>query len=217
MKVILNQDISGLGEEGDIKEVADGYARNYLIPKNLVAPYSKQSLNQLERKRSAIEKRKEEKRQQAMSLKEKLEADELLISMPAGESGKLFGSVNNLVIAQELEKKGYQIEKKRVEIPDHTIRTTGNYTVKIKLYGQEEARLRVVVEKSEKPAEKAAPAGKAAPAEKSAPPEKPVSAAPPPVGKPAPAGKPVPAEEPASPETPAEKPAGSPEESQARG
>ncbi len=158
MKVILNQDISGLGEEGDIKEVADGYGRNYLIPNKLAAVYSKASLNQLEHRRTAIEQRKEEKRQHAMSLKEKLEADELLISMPAGENGKLFGSVNNAAIALELEKKGYQIEKKRIEIPDHTIRTTGNYPVKIKLYGQEEAKLRVVIERTEKApaAEKAA-------------------------------------------------------------
>ena len=150
MKIILNQDISGLGEEGDIKDVADGYARNYLVPNKLAAVYSKASINQLESRRTAIEARKEEKRKQAMGLKEKLEADEMLISMPAGENGKLFGSVNNATIATELEKKGYSIEKKRIEIPDHTIRTTGNYAVKIKLYGQEEAKLRVVIERSEK-------------------------------------------------------------------
>ena len=72
MKVILNQDIVGLGEEGDIREVAAGYARNYLLPRKLVVPYSKRSLTELEHKRDSIEKRKEEKRRVAMGLKERL-------------------------------------------------------------------------------------------------------------------------------------------------
>ena len=196
MKVILSQDISGLGEEGDIKEVADGYARNYLVPNKLAAVYSRSSLNQLEHRRTAIEARKEEKRQQAMSLKEKLEADELLISMPAGENGKLFGSVNNANIAQELEKKGYAIEKKRIEIPDHTIRTTGNFAVKVKLYGQEEAKLRVAVERSGK-----SPAGEKAAAPKATA-EKPAAKQP--------ASEPMASKQPAVEERPADEPADNP-------
>ena len=148
MKIILNQDIIGLGEEGDIKEVANGYARNYLIPGKMASPYNKHNLILLEQRRAAIEKRKEEKRHEAMSLKEKLEVEELLFSMPAGESGKLFGSINNALIASELEKKGYAIERKRIEVPDHSIRMLGNHTVKIKLYGNEEASLRIIIEPS---------------------------------------------------------------------
>jgi large subunit ribosomal protein L9 len=149
MKVILNQDVPGLGEEGDIKEVASGYARNYLLPQNFALPYTKQNLTQLETRRTAIESRKEEKRREAMSVKERLESEELTFSMPAGDSGKLFGSVNNAMVVQELEKRGYSIEKKRVEVPEHNIRMIGNYTVKVKLYGNEEARLNVVVEAAE--------------------------------------------------------------------
>ena len=149
MKVILNQDVPGLGEEGDIKEVASGYARNYLLPQNFALPYTKQNLTQLETRRTAIESRKEEKRREAMSIKERLESEELTFSMPAGDSGKLFGSVNNAMVVQELEKRGYSIEKKRVEVPEHNIRMIGNYTVKVKLYGNEEARLNVVVEAAE--------------------------------------------------------------------
>jgi large subunit ribosomal protein L9 len=149
MKVILNQDVPGLGEEGDIKEVASGYARNYLLPKKFALPYTKQHLTQLETRRTAIESRKEEKRREAMSIKERLESEELTFSMPAGDSGKLFGSVNNAMVVQELEKRGYSIEKKRVEVPEHNIRMIGNYTVKVKLYGNEEARLNVVVEAAE--------------------------------------------------------------------
>lgn len=149
MKIILNEDIAGLGEEGDIKEVADGYARNFLIPRKKALSCNKQNLVVLEKRRTAIEKRKEGKRQKAMSLKERLETEELVFSMPAGESGKLFGSVNNASIAAELEKKDYNIERKRIEVPAHNIRAVGNYTVKIKLYGNEEAAVRVTVEAAE--------------------------------------------------------------------
>jgi large subunit ribosomal protein L9 len=149
MKVILNQDVAGLGEEGDIKEVADGYARNYLLPRRIVLPYSKQTLIQLEGRRAAISQRKEEKRREAMSMKERLEGEELVFTMPAGESGKLFGSVNNALIAQQLESRGYTIERKRIEVPEHNIRMVGNHQVKIKLYGNEEAKVKVVVEAAE--------------------------------------------------------------------
>ena len=146
MKVILNQDVAGLGEEGDICEVANGYARNYLIPKTLAVAYTQNNLSRLESRRAAIEQRKEEKRREAMSIKERLESEELLFSMPAGESGKLFGSVNNAMVVQELENRGYSIEKKRVEVPEHNIRMVGAYTVKVRLYGNEEAQLNVTVE-----------------------------------------------------------------------
>ncbi len=149
MKIILNQDIAGLGEEGDVKEVANGYARNYLIPGKMASHYNKQNALLLEQRRAAIEKRKEEKRHEAMSLKEKLESEELLFTMPAGENGKLFGSVNNALIASELEKKGYSIERKRIEVPDHNIRMLGNHTVMIKLYGNEEASVRIIIEPAE--------------------------------------------------------------------
>jgi large subunit ribosomal protein L9 len=149
MKIILNQDIAGLGEEGDIKEVANGYARNYLIPKKIASPYTKQNLVVLESRRKAIEQRKEEKRREAMSIKERLESEDLVFTMPAGESGKLFGSVNNAMIAQELEARGYSIERKRIEVPEHNIRMVGAHTVKIRLYGQEEANLKVGVEAAE--------------------------------------------------------------------
>jgi large subunit ribosomal protein L9 len=146
MKVILNQDVVGLGEEGDIKEVARGYARNYLLPKKLVVPHTKENLAMLEHRRTAIENRKEEKRKEALGLKERLETEEITFSMPAGDNGKLFGSVSNTLVSQELEKRGYQIEKKRVEIPDHTIRNVGTYKIRIKLYDKEEATIKLVVE-----------------------------------------------------------------------
>jgi large subunit ribosomal protein L9 len=170
MKVILNQDVIGLGEEGDIKDVADGYARNFLLPKKLVVPHTKEFLAALEHKRTAIEKRKEEKRLEAAGLKERLEAEEIRFSVPAGENGKLFGSVNNTNVAVELEKKGFQIEKKRIEIPEHAIRSIGTYKIRIRLYDKEEAIIKLVVEGTAQP-------GSSGPAKARAPRAKPAAKA----------------------------------------
>jgi large subunit ribosomal protein L9 len=171
MKVILNQDVIGLGEEGDIKDVADGYARNFLLPKKLVVPHTKEFLAALEHKRTAIEKRKEEKRLEAAGLKERLEAEEIRFSVPAGENGKLFGSVNNTNVAGELEKKGFQIEKKRIEIPEHAIRSVGTYKIRVRLYDKEEAIIKLVVEGAAQP-------GSSGPARARTPKAKPVAETP---------------------------------------
>jgi large subunit ribosomal protein L9 len=146
MKVILNSDVVGLGEEGDIKEVTDGYARNFLLPKKLAILHTRENLASLQHRMAAIQNRREEKRQEALGLKERLEAEEIKFSMPAGENGKLFGSVSSAMVAVELEKKGFQIEKKRIEIPDHTIRTVGSFKVKVKLYDKEEATVKLTIE-----------------------------------------------------------------------
>jgi large subunit ribosomal protein L9 len=149
MKVILNQDIINLGEEGDIKEVARGHARNFLLPKGLVLPYSKKNIKDLENRKEAIEVRKEDKRKHALSLKERIESETLELTMSVGESGKLFGSVTNAAIAEELEKKDIIIERKRIEVPEHTIKMSGTYKIRIRLYENEEAFLTVIVNKTD--------------------------------------------------------------------
>jgi len=146
MKVILNQDVTNLGEEGDVKSVADGYGRNFLIPKGMAVPYTKKYINIFTQKKDIIAKKKEDKRQQALGLKERIESIEgLSIVMPAGESGKLFGSVNNSVVADALAKDGITVEKKRIEIPDQSIKMLGNYSIKVKLYGNQTATLKLIV------------------------------------------------------------------------
>ncbi len=149
MKVILNEDVANLGEEGDICTVADGYGRNYLLPKKLAVPYNKSNLTVFERRRDSIEQRKEDKRQSAMSLKEKLEAEPLVIKRPAGDTGKLFGGVNNATVMEELGKKGIKIERKRIEMPETTIKMIGKYNARVKLYENETAALQVVIEGAE--------------------------------------------------------------------
>ncbi len=149
MKVILNQDVINLGEEGDIRDVAAGYARNYLVPKKLAYPYNSSTLIMLGSRREAIENRKGEKRTAALGLKEQLEELKVQFTMSAGENGRLFGSVTSALIADELEKLGHSIERRRIEIPDNHIRQVGEHSVRVKLYGQEVARIQVVVERAQ--------------------------------------------------------------------
>ncbi|MDH7483254.1 MAG: 50S ribosomal protein L9 [Spirochaetales bacterium] len=146
MKVILNQDIPNLGEIGDIKDVAPGYARNYLLPRKLVMVYNERTAAMLEKKQAEIAAIKEQKRLASRSLKEKIEGEVLVISMPAGHNGKLYGAVNNHTIADELLKKGIEVDRKKIEVPGRTIKSVGNYKVLIKLYEKDEAVLRLSIE-----------------------------------------------------------------------
>jgi len=152
MKVILNQDIINLGEEGDVKVVADGYARNFLIPKKMVLPYNKNNVVILEQKKQAIERRKEEKRKNALGLKERLADENISLSMPVGEKGKLFGAVTATTIADELAKNGITVDKRKIDLPGQGIKVIGNYVVTVKLYGGNTADLKVEVKATEQDA-----------------------------------------------------------------
>ena len=145
MKVILNKDIPNLGEEGEIKDVARGYARNFLIPKNLVMPYTRDALAILESRRERLSQRREEKRKAALDIKTRLETEELVLEMPAGDRGRLFGSVTTANIVDALAARGITIERKRLEIPEKTIKNVGTTRIRVRLYGDEEAELKVIV------------------------------------------------------------------------
>lgn len=145
MKIILNQDVANLGEEGDVKVVADGYARNYLIPQNKALPYTKNNIVILEQKKKAIEQRKEEKRKTALGLKERLAEEKITLSMSVGDKGKLFGAVTTATIADELSKLGISVDKRKIDLPSQGIKVVGNYTVTIKLYGGNTAELKLEV------------------------------------------------------------------------
>ncbi len=149
MKVILIQDVPNVGEEGDICDVKNGFGRNYLIPQKLAVMHNKSNLSMIEQKRKSIETRKEEKRKQALSLKERLEGEEIVLEMPAGESGKLFGSVNSATVAEALEKDGINVERKRIDIPGNTIKELGEYEVRIKLYDSESAQIKMTIKRAE--------------------------------------------------------------------
>jgi large subunit ribosomal protein L9 len=161
-KVILNQDVYNLGEEGDVREVTRGYARNYLIPKKLAVPFNRENIAVFESRRDAIDKRKGDKRKEALGLKESLEGAVVVLTMTAGESGKLFGSVTGTMVSEELKKMGIQVEKKKIEVPSNTIKNVGEYTIRIKLYESEVAEVKLIVKdvhaKEETAAETAAEA-----------------------------------------------------------
>ena len=146
MKVILNEDVKHLGEEGDIKDVAKGYARNYLFPRDLAVPCNSFTLAHFESRKEEIEQRKAVKRQNAAGLKEQLEALTLTIVMPAGPNGKLYGAVTNQTVSDELQKLGFEIERKRIELPGLTFKSVGHYSATLKLYEAAVAVLPIVVE-----------------------------------------------------------------------
>ncbi len=160
MKVILNEDVKHLGEEGDVKVVANGYARNYLFPRNLALPCNDVTLAHFESRKAEIEAKKASKRKDAASLKEKLEALTIKLVMPAGANGKLYGAVTNQTIADELIKLGYEIERKRIELPGLTFKSVGNYSVTVRLYEGATGTIPVSVEAQPENNEKSVPTHK---------------------------------------------------------
>lgn len=149
MKVILNDDVKYLGEMGDVKNVARGYFRNYLSPRGLAVIYCDESVAYFEGKKAEIEARKAQKRAESASLKDKLEALEVVITMPAGSNGKLFGAVTSQTIANFYSTNGFEIERKKIEIQGLTVKNVGTYTIKIHLYESTVAEVKLVVKAQE--------------------------------------------------------------------
>ncbi|MDC7230516.1 MAG: 50S ribosomal protein L9 [Sphaerochaetaceae bacterium] len=146
MKIILNQDVVNLGEEGDVVVVKNGYARNYLLPNNMAVMFNKTNQAIFASRAAAIEKRKEEKRAASASMKEKLDNVEITMVVSAGESGKLFGSVTSAMVQEALAKQGIEVERKKIEVATHSIKMVGTYSVRVRLYEDESAEVKLVVE-----------------------------------------------------------------------
>jgi len=145
MKVILNKDLATLGEEGDVKDVARGYARNYLFPRGIALPHTPKTVKMFEARKGEIEAKKAQKRQDALGLKERLESLEISISMPAGANGKLYGAVTSQTVCDELAKQGFQIERKRIDLGVTGFKSVGKYKVVIKLYENSSAEIQIAV------------------------------------------------------------------------
>jgi large subunit ribosomal protein L9 len=142
---------------GDTKEVAAGYARNFLFPRGLALPLNTKTVAFFERRKQEIEAHKGEKRKASASLKDKLEAQDITFTMPAGANGKLFGAVTSQSIADELLKRDIIVDRKKIDVPDKALKSVGNYKVIVHLYEKEEATLKVSVAAQEvKKAEPAA-------------------------------------------------------------
>ncbi len=149
MKVILQKDVDELGFEGDIIEVKRGYARNYLIPKGLALEATPQNIKAFEQKKKKIEARKLREKEQALKLKEKIESIEISLRRKAGEEDKLYGSVTNIDIAEELEKAGIVIDRKKILL-EKPIKSLGEFEVPIKVFPEIIANLKVKVLPEEK-------------------------------------------------------------------
>jgi large subunit ribosomal protein L9 len=127
MKVVLRQDVANVGRAGDIKDVADGYARNFLIPRKLAAPATKTELQNVQAYQAAATKRNAALEADHRALAEKVEATPLVIHARTGEQGRLYGSVTSADIAEALTKSvGKPIDKRDIEL-DEPIRTTGDH------------------------------------------------------------------------------------------
>ncbi|MBI39209.1 MAG: 50S ribosomal protein L9 [Leptospiraceae bacterium] len=133
MKVILQKDINGLGDAGEVKEVKDGYARNYLLPRKLVLPAHAGSARAVQHQQRLLSFKAERRKKAMQELAGKMESvQEVEVGVMVGAKKKLFGSVTPLMVARALEEKGYAIDKRKIELPD-SIRALGTYKAKIKL------------------------------------------------------------------------------------
>lgn len=134
MKVILKQDIKGVGKKDQVINAADGYARNYLFPKNLAVPADSGNMNNLKAKNESNAFRKGEELKEAKEVAEKLKKITLKIKVKAGEGGKLFGGVTAKEISEALKKDyGIEVDKKKVMLKD-AIKVAGTTRVEIKLF-----------------------------------------------------------------------------------
>ena len=144
MKIILRQAMDTLGLEGDTVDVANGYARNYLIPKGIALEANIQNVKLLETQRKKIEKKRLKAKEEAEKIKEKLADVMITISQKAGDEDKLYGSVTNMDIAAHLEKQGILIDRKKISM-DKPIKALGEFEVSIRLYPEVTGSIKVVV------------------------------------------------------------------------
>ena len=146
MKVILNADVKGKGYKGDIVNVSDGYARNFLFPKGLAKEATKHNLDMAKQQQKANEKRKMLERLSAQDAADKLGGLKIVVKEKCGENGRLFGSVTSAeVSAAILEQQGIEIDKKKIVMPEH-IKDLGEHPVQIKVHAGISADIIVVVE-----------------------------------------------------------------------
>ncbi|MFQ6131514.1 MAG: 50S ribosomal protein L9 [Armatimonadota bacterium] len=169
MRVILNEDVDRLGIAGEVVEVSDGYARNFLLPRRLAMEATKGALTDLERRRTSLEKREQARREAALAELERLKEVSVTIVHKAGAEGKLHGSVTAQAIADALkEQTGYEVEKSQIDLVQ-PIRTVGKFLVTVKLFRDVVHEMPVAVESetgmTEVPSEEAAGEAEEGPSE----------------------------------------------------
>lgn len=134
MEIILLQDIQNLGSKDDLVNVKDGYGRNFLIP-NKMAVVATESAKKVLAENTKQRAHKEAKlKEEALAIAEKLQNKQVVIATKTSSSGKIFGSVNTIQLAEAINKKGFEIDRKQIKIAEDSIKEVGKYTAKIKLH-----------------------------------------------------------------------------------
>lgn len=144
MKVILIKDVKEVGKQFDIKEVADGYARNFLLPNNLAKPATKEVLQWVDMQKEVFEQKAEEELKKAQKLASDLDDLEVTIAAKAGEEGQLFEGVGPQKIAERLKEMGHDVKKNQIELKD-PIKELGEFSVRITLDHNLEAQIQVII------------------------------------------------------------------------
>lgn len=144
IEVILKEHIEHLGSRGEIVKVADGYARNYLLPRKLALAVTDENKRQIERERAKAEAREAEERQVAEALSRRLEALDLAITRRVGEQETLYGSVTSADIAEALQERDFSIDRRKIQLPE-PLKTIGEHVVPVKLHRDVTAQLKVKV------------------------------------------------------------------------
>lgn len=145
MKVILLEDIKAMGKKGQVIEVKEGYARNYLLPKKLAVEANQGNMKELDRQKQIKSQKAEKELQEAKKLAEKINAVTLTLKVKSGENGKLFGAVTSKDIAEKLAKNNkISLDKRKIDLAEN-IKSIGNYEIKVKLHPQVTAELKVIV------------------------------------------------------------------------
>ena len=148
MQIILQEDVEKLGTRGQVVDVADGYARNFLLPRKLALEASAGNMKRLEKMRAVFAKKEATEKDAAQKLSETLAGVTLEFARRAGENDQLFGSVTSGDVAEALAAKGYEVEKRKISLTD-AIKVVGEYDVPVKLHREVTTNVKVVVKKEE--------------------------------------------------------------------
>ena len=148
MEIILREHVDNLGRRGEIVKVANGYARNYLLPRKLALPATEGNKKHVERERKIVETREAEEKGQAEAIAARLAAIDISIARRVGETDQLYGSVTSADIAEALAAKGLEIDKRKLHL-DEPFKALGEYTVPVRLHRDVTANLKVAVVKQE--------------------------------------------------------------------
>ncbi|HCM36977.1 MAG: 50S ribosomal protein L9 [Candidatus Wildermuthbacteria bacterium RIFCSPLOWO2_02_FULL_47_9c] len=148
MKVILLQDVEKVGKKFDVKEVADGYARNFLLARNLAKQATPEALEWLEMQKELLSQKSEEELKRAQELASGLDDLEVPLQVKVGEEGQLFESINAQKISERLREMGYDVKKSRIKLKE-PLKETGEFPVRIALEHNLEAEIRVIITEEE--------------------------------------------------------------------